>query len=273
MNNNLNVAIIEYDIAWGDKEANLAIVSDAMAQMPHETDVVVLPEMFSTGFVTENKDGIATSLAERNTQNSIRQLHALAAAHSVAITGSFLANTASQLYNRAFFIEPNGEEVFYDKRHLFRMGSETDIYSCGVTFAPVVRFRGWDIKIIVCYDLRFPAWCRNRFDKNRSYDLLVTVANWPKVRHHTWNTLLMARAMENLSYVCGANRCGVDLQGIDYASGSSALYDFKGQPCAVKTTRLEKGCILSYTLDYSALKHFREKFPVWKDFDNFELKL
>lgn len=267
----LNIAIIEYDIAWADKMANFNIVGEAMAKMPQDTDLVILPEMFSTGFITESREK-AASLAERNTQSTINWLQEVTAAHNVAITGSFLAHTASQLYNRAFFIEPNGDDTFYDKRHLFRMGGETEIYNRGVTFAPVVRFRGWNIKLVVCYDLRFPAWCRNNFNKN-AYDLLAVVANWPRARQHPWHTLLAARAIENLSYVCGANRSGIDPYKVDYSSGSSALYDFKGMPCSTKPIAFGGGNVYSYALDRQALDNFREKFPAWMDADLTSLSL
>ena len=272
LDKNLKIAVIEYDIVWGDKEANLSIVGNAMSAMPTDTDIVVLPEMFSTGFITGSYEE-AKELAERNTQDTIHALHRLAASHNVAIAGSFLAHTASQLYNRAFFIEPNGDDTFYDKRHLFRMGGESDIYSRGVTFAHVVRFRGWNIKIAVCYDLRFPVWCRNRFDGKDAYDLLVVVANWPKARHHPWNILLASRAIENESYVCGANRSGVDPNGVDYASSSSALYNFKGKACIPQSIPIEKGNVLYYRLERGELERFRTKFPAWMDADPFTLSL
>lgn len=269
--NSLNIAIIEYDVAWADKRANLDIVGNALARLPHEIDLVVLPEMFSTGFITESRE-VAASLAERNTQDTINWLHDAAAAHSVAIAGSFLAHTASQLYNRAFFIEPGGDDTFYDKRHLFGMGGEDGIYNRGVTFAPTVRFRGWNIKLVVCYDLRFPAWCRNNFVKD-TYDLLAVVANWPHARQHPWHTLLAARAIENLSYVCGVNRSGIDPHGVDYSAGSSAMYDYKGLRCDPQAMAIGGGNVYMYILDRQALSRFREKFPAWKDADNAKLVL
>lgn len=272
INNNLNIAAIEFDIAWGDKDTNLHTVSNAISKLPHGIDLVILPEMFSTGFITESRQ-CASELAERNTQDTISALKELATCHNLAISGSFLAHTASQLYNRAFFLEPNGDETFYDKRHLFRMGGECDIYSGGKTFAPEIRYRGWNIKIVVCYDLRFPAWCRNHFEKNAPYDLMLVVANWPKARLHPWKTLLSARAIENLSYVCGINRSGIDPNGIDYASGSSGLYDFKGLTCTPQSIPISNGNILIYSLDHQALDHFRQKFPAWKDADQFSLKI
>ena len=150
LDKNLNISLFEYDIAWCDKQKNLNNVQKALEAMPHGVDLVILPEMFTTGFVVDKET--AVKLAERNTQNTINTIQQFANKHNVAICGSFLANTASQLYNRAFFIEPNGDETFYDKRHLFRMGGETETFNQGVTFAPVIRFRGWNIKIVICYD-------------------------------------------------------------------------------------------------------------------------
>ena len=271
LNSNLNIAILEYDIKWGDKNANLNIVIDAFNKIPHGTDVVILPEMFSTGFITDSYEK-AAELAERNTQGTIAALNKIEASHHVTITGSFLASTASQLYNRAFFIEPNVDETFYDKHHLFRMGGEREIYNPGVTLPPTIRFRGWNIKIIVCYDLRFPVWCRNKYDKNESYDLLITIANWPKVRVHPWHTLLAARAIENECYVCGANRSGIDPNGIDYAS-SSVIYDYKGIECQTQEIKIPLGKIITHSLNRDALCQFKEKFPAWKDADNFTVSI
>lgn len=264
MNNNLNIAAIEYDIVWGNIHENLQQVSRQLATMPQSIDLVILPEMFSTGFIVD-KD-MAEALAERNTGATISALRAMAAEYRVAIAGSYLARTAGRLYNRAFLIEPNGDESFYDKRHLFRMGGERDVYGSGDVESPVVRYRGWNIKIVVCYDLRFPVWCRST--ARQSYDLLLVVANWPKVRSSAWHTLLAARAIENECYVCGVNRCGNDAQGIDYASHLSKIYDYKGFETG-KWSEDEHTLLAS--LDYDKLIAFRDKFPVWKDADDFSI--
>lgn len=221
--------------------------------------------------MTDDKDTILAQ-AERNTQDTINTIKQLASQHNVAIAGSFLARTASQLYNRAFFIEPNSDETFYDKRHIFGIGGE-DVYNAGKTEAPMLRYRGWNIKVIVCYDLRFPAWCRNNYRNNSPYDLMLVISSWPKARVHPWKTLLAARAIENISYVCGANRSGITPGGIDFASGLSALYDSKGGLCEPQTTPLASGNIYSYTLDKAALEHFRQKFPAWQDADTFILQM
>jgi len=260
---NLRVALIEDDVVWADKYANLEQLGRNIKNVSDETDLVVLPELFTTGFIVDNK---AQELAERNTGETIKYLKDLANYYHVAIAGSFLASTASQLYNRAFFLEPNDEEVFYDKRHLFTMSGENNVYNQGVTASPIVRFRGLNIKLIVCYDLRFPVFCRNI---NNNYDVLLVVANWPKVRINAWKTLLQARAIENECYVCGVNRCGTDPKGLEYAHGGSLIIDFKGKIIGERGT----SPIIEADLSPADLVRFREKFPAWKDADEFLLKI
>ena len=201
----LNIALHEIDIKADDKESNLDALCSAT--MPHcdAVDIAVVPELFTTGFISDKDKAFAAS--ERNTEATINRLHGLSKQLNSALCGSFMAHTASKIYNRAFFIEPSGDEVFYDKRHLFGMGGESYVFTAGNSAAPVVRFRGWNVKLIICYDLRFPVFCRNR---RNEYDVLVVVANWPEARQKTWLRLLSARAIENCCYVCGVNRRGVN---------------------------------------------------------------
>lgn len=264
LDRNLTISIIESDIALGDKQANLEQLKQNLMQVPEETDIVVLPEMFSTGFITDDASK-ASALAERNSGDTLHMLHEIASERHFAICGSFLASTATQLFNRAFFIEPNGDDTFYDKRHLFAFGGENEIYHQGHTTAPIIRFRGVNIKLIVCYDLRFPVFCRTQ---NNDYDVMLVVANWPKSRQHVWNTLLAARAMENECYVVGVNRCGIDSQGVDYGCGSSQIIDFKGKVIS-KTS--EGNNIAAAPISPNKLQEFREKFPAWRDADQFKL--
>ncbi|MBO7608813.1 MAG: nitrilase family protein [Muribaculaceae bacterium] len=260
---NLNIVLIESNIAWGDKEANIAQLKQQMCNLPLGTDLVVMPELFTTGFITGDREQ-ASELAERNTGDTIRTLQVLAREHQVAIAGSFLASTAAQLYNRAFFIEPNGEETFYDKRHLFTYGGEDMVFNAGHTSAPIIRYRGFNIKLIVCYDLRFPVFCRN---VRNNYDLLIVVANWPLARQSAWKQLLIARALENECYVCGVNRCGTDPSGLDYSEASSMVIDFKGKVVAQRGT----SPMIYAELSPADLERFREKFPAWRDADEFTL--
>lgn len=258
---NLRVALIEDNVAWGDKYANLEQLARNIQNVSDDTDLIVLPELFTTGFMV---DGNASELAERNTGETIKYLKDLSKYYNVAIAGSYLACTASQLYNRAFFLEPSDEEVFYDKRHLFTMSGEHNVYNQGVTLAPIFRFRGMNIKLIVCYDLRFPVFCRN---VNNSYDVLIVVANWPKVRLNAWKTLLLARAIENECYVCGINRCGTDPKGLEYATGGSWIIDYKGKIIGERGT----SPVIEANLSPADLARFREKFPAWRDADRFEI--
>ena len=260
---NLRIALIEDNVAWADKHANLEQLSRNLQNVSDGTDIVVLPELFTTGFMVDDN---ARELAERNTGDTMRYLRDLSRYYNVAFAGSFLASTASQLYNRAFFIEPNDDEIFYDKRHLFTMSGEQNVYNRGVTDAPIFRFRGMNIKLIVCYDLRFPVFCRN---VNNSYDVLLVVANWPKVRLNAWKTLLQARAIENECYVCGVNRCGTDPKGLEYALGGSWIIDYKGKIIGQRGT----SPIIEADLSPADLARFREKFPAWHDADNFSLEI
>ncbi len=260
---NLRIALIESEIKWADKQANLAQLETDLRNIPDGTDIVVLPEMFSTGVITDDRE-LAASLAERNTGDTMRALHRLASDYQVAIAGSFMAATGGRIYNRAFFIEPGDEETFYDKFHLFSFAGEDRIYSKGLFQAPVIRFRGFNVKIVICYDLRFPVFCRNR---DNGFDALIVVANWPKSRQNAWQQLLIARAIENECYVCGVNRSGTAPDGTDFGSGSSLIIDFKGKIIAQRAT----SPIIAADLSPAMLAQFRDKFPAWKDADSFSI--
>lgn len=264
MNTSLNVALLPLEIAWGNKDKNINEVGGAMEMLHPQTDLLILPETFSTGFPAGMDKETVRGLAERNTGKTVDALKELAAKHSVAIAGSFVADSGGSLYNRAFLIEPQGDEVFADKRHLFTMAGENDIFSSGFKRLQV-RYRGWNIAMVVCYDIRFPVWCRNVMN---GYDLLIAVANWPSVRVDAWNQLLKARAIENEAYVAGVNCKGTDIGGFEY-DGASVVYDFKGKDITVQA---EDTPFLYARLEADKLARFREKFPAWRDADNFELK-
>ncbi len=260
-NDILRIATLPLSIEWAQKQANLDAVSRAFEQLPEGTDLVVLPELFSTGF--DDDETLMREMAERNTQSTIDFLKALADRYSVAIAGTYLASTPPKIYNRAFFIEPGGDETFYDKRHLFSLSAEKRMLAPGDNHIPVVRFRGWNIAMIVCYDLRFPVWSRNR---SNAYDMLLVPANWPTVRGYAWEHLLIARAIENQCCVVGANRGGSDKYG-DY-DGLSQIYDYRGRPVGVHA----EACPF-VVADVSRVRQdeFREKFPVYRDADDFEI--
>lgn len=263
MKQNLNVCLIPLEIQWSNKKANLQKVESLFDRLHEATELVILPETFSTGFPSGMKKDDIRELAEKNTGLTIDFIKYLARKHNVAVAGSFIANTGGSLYNRAFFIEPSGEETFADKRHLFTMAGEDKTFSRGYTRLKV-RYGGWEIAMVVCYDIRFPVWCRN---VDNDYDLLIAVANWPKVRVDAWNQLLRARAIENESYVAGVNCRGVDPGGFEY-DGSSMILDFKGKEIS---TPFESDFLYS-SLSKEKLERFREKFPAFRDADTFSLE-
>ncbi|MFA6873071.1 MAG: nitrilase-related carbon-nitrogen hydrolase, partial [Bacteroidaceae bacterium] len=197
--------------------------------------------------------------AESLEGETISQLTAFAKQFEVAIVGSFICKDDECYYNRAFFITPQ-ESYYYDKRHLFRMGGEAQSFSSG-NERVIVTYKQWHIMLLVCYDLRFPIWSRNR---GCEYDLCIYVANWPASRIHVWDALLLARALENQTYICGVNRVGIDGNGIPY-NGHSKLIDARGE----KLLQLpdEKTCVEVVVIDKEPLLHFREKFSVWMDAD------
>lgn len=260
----LKIALLPLNINWENKESNLSCLRDCFKNLHPETDVVILPETFSTGFpVGKIKDDVR-KVAERNTGSTIDLIKELASEHHVAICGSYIADTGGSLYNRVFFIEPSGEEYFEDKKHLFTMAGEDKIFSKGRKRLSV-RFRGWNLALVVCYDIRFPVWCRN---VNNEYDALIVIANWPAVRVGAWNILLPARAVENEAYVCAVNCKGTDDKGFEY-DGSSGVFDFKGKKVSVLS---DESPFIYATLSRDRLDSFRKKFPAWKDADLFIIK-
>lgn len=259
----LNICLFPMEIDWCDKNANLNRLEQKIKEVHPQTDLLILPETFSTGFpLTSDKEEVR-KLAERNTGETIDFIKALASKYKMAIAGSFIADSGGSLYNRAFFIEPSGDEIFADKHHLFPMAGEDKVFSRGYDRLKI-RYRGWNLAMVVCYDIRFPVWCRNI---RNEYDALIVVANWPKVRVNAWNSLLPARALENLSYVCAVNCRGFDTKDYEY-DGSSAVYDFKGKDISVQS---EASGLIYATLKREKLDSFREKFPAWMDADEFTL--
>ncbi|MDE5840855.1 MAG: nitrilase family protein [Muribaculaceae bacterium] len=259
----LKVCLYPQEIIWNDKERNLANLEEALIRMHPATDLMIIPETFSTGCPYGDKESVR-ELTERNSGATVERLKLLARRYHVALAGSFLADTGGLLANRAFFIEPNGEEYFSDKRHLFSMAGEDKLLSPGEKRLKV-RYRGWEIAMVVCYDVRFPVWCRN---VGNEYDLLIAVANWPKARVEAWKKLLMARAIENEAYVCGVDCKGKDIKEIEY-DGSSLAIDFKGNDISIPDP--DGGDLIYSTLSLEKLHSFREKFPAYKDADKFNI--
>lgn len=255
----IRITLVQTDIIWENKQENLRLLHEKLQSLRGTTEIVVLPEMFSTGFSMQSD-----VLAETNSGETITTLKQWAAHYHLAICGSFIAKDNGHFYNRAFFLTPEGEEFYYDKRHLFRMGREAEHFSAG-SKRLILSYHGWNICLLVCYDLRFPVWSRN---VDNEYDLLIYVANWPVPRRLAWDTLLRARALENQCYVCGVNRTGTDGYKLPYNGGSS-VYSALGEEVASLPD--DKEGMITVPLSLSTLQQFREKFPVWKDADRFHL--
>ena len=257
----MRTSILQTDIIWENKQENLRRLHEKLETLRGETEIVVLPEMFSTGFSMNS-----VNLAEPVSGETITTLRQWASEYQFAITGSYIACEENAYYNRAFFLTPEGDAYYYDKRHLFRMGGEAEHFTAG-NRRFIIPYRGWNILLLVCYDLRFPVWSRN---VNNEYDLLIYVANWPVPRRNAWDVLLQARALENSCYVCGVNRIGMDNHHIPH-NGGSAVYSPKGE-LLISVPDNEEG-IATATLTLSTLEEFRKKFPAWKDAENFTISL
>lgn len=258
----MKIALFQIDLVWENPQANRLHISEKLKHLEKDTDIVILPEMFTTGFSMNS-----TKLAENIHGNTLTWMQEMAANYDILICGSLMIMENGKYFNRFVAVTAVGIIAQYDKKHLFRMAEERDFFSPGterITFT----HKDWKICPRICYDLRFPIWSRNHFDTkgHSDYDLLLYVANWPERRVSHWEKLLQARAIENQSYVIGVNRVGVDGKDINY-TGSSMAIDFLGN--AICENKIGEETILYATLDKSALDSYREKFPVWKDADVF----
>ncbi len=252
---NLKITIIQPDIIWENVQANLDKYSKIVGDI-ESTDMIVLPEMFTTGF-TMNPE----KLGETMEGNSVQWMKKLAKEKNASVVGSLIIEEAGKFYNRAVWVFPDGRTESYDKRHLFAMGQEHLNYSAGTEKA-AIEFRGWKFCPFICYDLRFPVWSRN----TENYDVLIYMANWPSPRHHHWKALLVARAIENQSYCFGVNRTGIDGKGLKYM-GDSCMITPKG----IAEFLDENETIQTFEISYSELQDYRKKFPFLADRDNFQL--
>ncbi len=262
---NLRVSLVQGNTRWHDPKGNRAYYGDLIAPLRGTTDLVVLPETFTSGF---SNDAIAQ--AEAMDGPTVEWMREQARVLDAAICGSVQLRDDGKVYNRLLFVTPDGQVQAYDKRHLFSFAGEHERYAGGEARL-VVAWRGWRICPLVCYDLRFPVFSRNRIDADRQgqpdYDLLVYVANWPSVRAYPWNTLLRARAIENLAYVAAVNRVGTDGNGHHY-SGDSAVIDFLGHPVSLCT---DEEVVSTTTLLAVELAAHRTRFPALMDADAFML--
>ena len=260
----LRVSLVQGATRWHDAAANRDYYGALVRPLRGQTDLVVLPETFLSGFTNE-----ALGNAEAMDGEGLRWLRALAIEVGAVVTGSLVVREGERCVNRLVWMRPDGTHVHYDKRHLFRMAGEHERYAGG-NERVVVELAGWRICPLVCYDLRFPVWSRNRYDRavgRFDYDLLVYVANWPSARRHPWRSLLVARAIENLCFCVGVNRVGVDGNELHYAGDSVAL-DFVGQPL-VELGAQEQ--VVTVALDPAALAAHRQRFPAWMDADEFTI--
>ncbi len=260
----LRVSLVQGATRWHDAAANREYYGAKVRALAGTTDLVVLPETFLSGFTNETRGN-----AESMDGEGLAWLRALAREVGAVVTGSLVVREGDRCVNRLVWMRPDGTHAQYDKRHLFRMAGEHERYAGG-SERIVVELNGWRICPLVCYDLRFPVWSRNRYDRaaqHFDYDLLVVVANWPSARRHPWRTLLAARAIENLSYCVGVNRVGYDGNDLHYA-GDSVVHDFLGQPL-VELGAQEQ--VVTVSLDAATLAAHRERFPVWMDADEFTI--
>jgi omega-amidase len=304
----LSVTLIQTDLFWENPTANLANLEEKIAQIATPTDLIILPEMFNTGFTMNVK-----SVAEPMNFTTFKWMKQQAKQAQAVVMGSFIVKVGENIYNRLLWMRPDGSYETYDKRHLFRMGGENNHFAGG-TERLIVELKGWRICPLICYDLRFPVWSRNVLQEERengdgrkgdrrqgegrleqqkwgcidliphtsylipkddlipktlAYDLLIYVANWPAVRSQVWDILLQARAIENQSYCIGVNRVGEDGMGLNY-SGNSAVIDFKGNQAFYQK---DSEIIHNQILSKKELEDFRTKFPAYLDADDFTLNV
>jgi predicted amidohydrolase len=255
----LRLALVQTDLAWQAAKHNRQLLQAQLEPLAGQTDLVILPEMFTSAFAIDSG-----AIAEEFPGPTVAWMQEMAAGLDAALTGSIAVLVDGKRYNRLLFVTPDGTVKHYDKRHLFRMLGEDTRYAAG-SARLLVAWRGWRILPLVCYDLRFPVWCRHT--EQEPYDLLLCVANWPAPRNRHWRTLLQARALENLAFVAGVNRIGRDGNKLDYL-GHSAVIDPQGEELLQAGT--EAG-VFSVTLDIETLHDWRRKFPAWMDADDFAL--
>ncbi len=256
----MKLTLIQPDITWENKPRNLEKLGEMISAIPAGTDIVILPEMFSTGFSMNPAE-----LAESPKSVTFDWMHDIAAKFNFGICGSYIISENSNFYNRWIFVSPDGDVWIYDKRHLFSISGEEALFTRGEKRV-VFKFRGIRICPNVCYDLRFPVWSRNRND----YDLLINSANWPESRRDVWITLLKARALENQCFTAGVNRFGIDGTGIKYC-GDSMILGPKGE--IIAEGKQNKESVITGEISLDELSHFRKKFPVLDNIDDFTIEI
>ena len=259
MSNSLVVAGIQANLFWENPKKNIAFFEEKILALDDTVDLVVLPEMFTSGFTMN-----PISVAETINGNTISWMKSIAKKKNVAITGSIVIEEENQYYNRLVFVKPNGNFFTYDKKHTFTLAGENKAYKAGEKKI-IVEYKGWKICPLICYDLRFPVWARNI----ENYDLLIYMANWPVARIKAWDTLLKARAIENMSYTIGVNRIGLDDNNYEY-SGNSLIIDYLGQVIANAKDNKEE--IIVAELLKTKQEKVRKKLGFLNDKDTFTLQ-
>ena len=258
----LTITTIQTDLIWEEKAANLRMLEQKINRIEQKTEIVVLPEMFNTGFSMKPE-----LLAETMDGESVEWMKRMSRENGIVLTGSLMIEEDGSYYNRMIWMLPNGQYGHYDKRHLFAYAEEDKHYSPG-NKRLIASVKGWKINLLVCYDLRFPVWSRQaQNEAGAEYDVSIYVANWPERRSHAWKTLLCARAIENQCYVVGVNRVGTDANNINY-SGNSLIIDPLGQ---VLYHMADEEDVNTITLQKELLEETRTKFPFWKDADSFKI--
>ena len=258
----LTLTLIQSDIHWENVDANLAMFQEKIESIHKKSHIIILPEMFSTGFANQS-----THLAESMDGKTVEWMKAIAIKKKSIITGSVMIKEDGNIYNRLIWMLPNGEHYQYDKRHLFSYADEDQQFTTGHKRL-IASVNGWKLNLQICYDLRFPVWARQSFGLEPEYDVLVYVANWPDKRTHAWKSLLIARAIENQCYVIGVNRIGTDGEGHEH-SGHSMVVDPLGE---VLYHKADAEDIHTFNLDKVDLNHIRNRFPFLQDGDNFTLR-
>jgi len=254
----MKISVIQPDTVWEDKYRNFQNLTELIFPLYDNTDIVILPEMFNTGFSMRPAE-----LSESPDGETFRWMKAIAEKGDFGICGSYVVKEDNCFFNRWVFVSPENDTALYNKRHLFSMGGEDSLFTAGSSRV-VFSYRGVRIAPFICYDLRFPVWTRNRND----YDLLIYAANWPEIRQNVWNTLLKARAIENQCFVAGSNRTGTDGEGIKYC-GESIIVNPRGE--LIEIAEADQECSITADISLTELADFRNKFPVINDADKFTI--
>ena len=257
MKEQVSVSMVQPELIWEDIDANLEMLRGMLDEAPLETDLIILPETFSTGFTMQSR-----KLSEPVDGKTLNWMQKVAAERKAYVTGSLIISDNGRIYNRLYWVSPDGIKGYYDKRHLFRMGREDEHFVSG-KYRKIFNLGPIRFLPQICYDLRFPVFSRNRGD----YDVLFYVANWPAPRQLVWESLIKARAIENQAYVIGVNRVGIDGLDVNHVGGSCAI-DPLGN---VMQWMDHKPGIRTISLDLGKVREFRKKFPAWKDADQFSI--